>query len=188
VLFISRQTGDSESGFDRKKLWLSLSLFWYRSPGAWIQFLLFGLPSVPISAPHALPDEPHGFSAWIRLTHFLPDAPGPQWSIDSDGSSRAYTGTGIAHPRLSGSDSLRSKVPFDRVWTAKDDARYISPTVCSPRLPAYNRNGALMALPESMFISVKRVYFRASFVLHKPMETACSHLLEHSNGCVERFR
>jgi sulfoxide reductase catalytic subunit YedY len=38
---------------------------------AWIQFWLFGLPNVSISPPRALPSEPYGFPAWIRLTHFV---------------------------------------------------------------------------------------------------------------------
>ena len=38
---------------------------------AWIQFLFFGLPSVSISPSHAVSGEPHGFPAWIRLTHFV---------------------------------------------------------------------------------------------------------------------
>src|SRR5271155_410040 len=45
-----------------------------------------------------------------------------------------------------------------------------------------------MALPKSMRISVKRIHLRTSFVLHKPMEAACSNLLEHYTGCVERLR
>ena len=38
---------------------------------AWIQFLFFGLPSVSFSPPRIMSGEPHGFPAWIRLTHFV---------------------------------------------------------------------------------------------------------------------
>jgi hypothetical protein len=58
---------------------------------AWIQFLVFGLPSVSVSPPRALPDQPHGFPAWIRLTHFCEllflDAPRSKRSVDFDGPS-----------------------------------------------------------------------------------------------------
>ena len=102
---------------------------------AWIQFLLFGLPSVPISPLRALPDEPHGFPAWIRLTHFvnffflMPPA-------------RSGLSILMDHPRLYWNRNCTPKtewirftpieVPRDRVWTAKDDARYISPLFALP--------------------------------------------------------
>ena len=102
---------------------------------AWIQFLLFGLPSVSISPPHALPDEPHGFPAWIRLTHFV-----------NFFFLMLLAGSGLSilmdHPRLYWNRNCIPKtewirftpieVPFDRVWTAKDDARYISPLFALP--------------------------------------------------------
>ena len=102
---------------------------------AWIQFLLFGLPSVSISPPHASSDEPHGFPAWIRLTHFvnffflmllvrsglsiLMDHPRLYWNRNCTPKTEWIRFTPI-------------EVPFDRVWTAKDDARYISPLFALP--------------------------------------------------------
>ena len=102
---------------------------------AWIQFWLFGLPSVSISAPRALSDEPHGFPAWIRLTHFV-----------NFFFLMLLTRSGLSilmdHPRLYWNRNCTPKtewirftpieVPLDRVWTAKDDARYISPLFALP--------------------------------------------------------
>jgi methionine sulfoxide reductase catalytic subunit len=102
---------------------------------AWTQFWLFGLPNVSISPPRALPDEPHGFPAWIRLTHFvnffflmllarsglsiLMDHPRLYWARNCTPKSEWIRFTPI-------------EVPLDRVWTAKDDARYISPLFALP--------------------------------------------------------
>src|SRR5215469_6329291 len=39
---------------------------------AWLQYLIFGLPSVPPS-PHTLPEgatAPRGYPAWLRITHY----------------------------------------------------------------------------------------------------------------------
>ena len=104
---------------------------------AWIQFLGFGLPSEPSNYPiiPQLFPNPHGFPAWLRLIHlfnffFLMLALRSGLSILVD------------HPRLywnthctPGSEWIRftpTKVPNDRLWTAKDDARYISPLLGLP--------------------------------------------------------
>jgi methionine sulfoxide reductase catalytic subunit len=104
---------------------------------AWAQYLVCGIP--PDSAaysvdPHPLP-EPHGFPTWLRLTHlfnffFLMLLIRSGLSILAD------------HPRLywnhhctPGSEWIRFTpiaVPKDRLWTAKDDARYISPLLGLP--------------------------------------------------------
>ena len=99
---------------------------------AWMQFLLAGLP--PESSSYLVnplhPPDPHGFPAWVRFTHwinffFLMLAARSGLSILMD------------HPRLyrsadctPGTEWMRFTpvtVPTDRLWTAKDDARYISP-------------------------------------------------------------
>ncbi len=104
---------------------------------AWLQFLIFGLPPEPsqyLVDPLALP-IPYGFPAWLRLTHFfnffflmllarsglsiLADHPRLYWSHHCTPGSEWIRFTPLA-------------VPKDRLWTAKDDARYISPLVGLP--------------------------------------------------------
>ncbi len=107
---------------------------------AWIQFLFFGLPSVSVSPPRALPGEPHGFPAWIRLTHFVN-------FFFLMLLARSGLSILMDHPRLYWNRNCTPKtewirftpleVPLDRVWTAKDDARYISPFLA---LPGYRHN------------------------------------------------
>lgn len=100
---------------------------------AWIQWAFVGLPE--ISEAKVNPAGPHGFPLWVRLCHFLNFA-----------FIMLLIRSGISilmdHPRLyfndhctPGSEWLRLtpiKVPRDRIWTAKDDARYISPLVSTP--------------------------------------------------------
>lgn len=106
---------------------------------AWAQVLTFGIHSeiAPVAgitnfAPHL---SPRGFPVWIRLTHFanlfflfllmrsgvsiLMDHPRLYWSNDCTPGSEWLRFTPIV-------------VPKDRIWTAKDDARYISPLVALP--------------------------------------------------------
>jgi thiosulfate reductase cytochrome b subunit len=103
---------------------------------AWIQFLFFGLPVIPTT--HYSPDTatgPSGFAAWIRVTHYinlffmvLLARSGLQILMD--------------HPRLywnvhctPGTEWIRFtpvKVPTDRMYTAKEDARYLSPWIGIP--------------------------------------------------------
>lgn len=106
---------------------------------AWLQVLVLGIHSasspvagITAGAPNG---GPRGFPVWIRWTHyanlfflFLLMRSGLSILMD--------------HPRLywhndctPGSEWLRFTpidVPQDRLWTAKDDARYISPLVALP--------------------------------------------------------
>lgn len=104
---------------------------------AYIQWGTAGLPALPPSPP-LTPEtaaEPYGFPAWLRITHYvnflfliLLIRSGLQILMD--------------HPRLywnvhctPGTEWLRLtpvEVPKDRVWTAKDDARYLSPWIGLP--------------------------------------------------------
>ncbi len=104
---------------------------------AYIQWGALGLPALPTS-PTMIPEtavEPYGFPAWLRLTHYvnfffliLLVRSGLQILMD--------------HPRLywnvhctPGTEWLRLtplEVPKDRVWTAKDDSRYLSPWIGLP--------------------------------------------------------
>lgn len=104
---------------------------------AWIQFLFFGLPPDPSVAFSAVasPGEPSGFPMWINISHwvnffFL-------ILIIRSGLSILYD-----HPRLywnngCGPDTewmrfTPKKIPEDKVWTAKEDSRYISPIAGLP--------------------------------------------------------
>lgn len=106
---------------------------------AWAQVLAFGIQSA--SAPVAgvtaigLHGAPRGFPVWIRWTHFANIF--FLFLLIRSGLSIL-----MDHPRLywnehctPGTEWLRLtpiEVPNDRVWTAKDDARYISPLVALP--------------------------------------------------------
>jgi methionine sulfoxide reductase catalytic subunit len=104
---------------------------------AWVQHALFGLPHItptPASVEGAL-SGPHGFPAWIRWCHYF----NLFFLFMLIRSGLAIL---MDHPRLyfndhctPGSEWIRFtplRVPTDRLWTAKDDARYISPMVALP--------------------------------------------------------
>jgi sulfoxide reductase catalytic subunit YedY len=102
---------------------------------AYLQWAVAGLPAVPDLQPAAETGEPQGFPAWLRITHYvnflfliLLARSGLQILMD--------------HPRLywnvhctPGTEWLRLtpvEVPRDRVWTAKDDSRYLTPWIGLP--------------------------------------------------------
>ncbi len=103
---------------------------------AYLQLVMFGLPAIsPGSDLSASNSLAQGFPAWLRVTHYvnflfiiLLIRSGLQILMD--------------HPRLywnvhctPGTEWLRLtpiEVPTDRVWTAKEDARYLSPWIGLP--------------------------------------------------------
>ena len=103
---------------------------------AYLQWATVGLPLVPTVAQAAVDTSPpQGFPIWLRVTHYvnflfiiLLVRSGLQILMD--------------HPRLywnvhctPGTEWLRLtpvEVPQDRVWTAKDDSRYLSPWIGLP--------------------------------------------------------
>jgi sulfoxide reductase catalytic subunit YedY len=106
---------------------------------AWFQVLAFGMHSasapvagITASAPSG---APRGFPVWIRWTHFanlfflfLLMRSGLSILMDHP---RLYWNNGCTP----GTEWLRftpHEVPNDRVWTAKEDARYISPLIALP--------------------------------------------------------
>jgi sulfoxide reductase catalytic subunit YedY len=104
---------------------------------AWIEFSLAGLPYVQ-PVPQVYPNNfagPHGFPLWLRYCHFFN-------FLFVMMLIRSGLSILMDHPRLyfnddctPGSEWIRFtpiKVPRDRIWTAKDDARYISPLVGTP--------------------------------------------------------
>jgi len=104
---------------------------------AWVEVAVAGLPGVP-AVPQVYPNNfagPHGFPLWVRYCHFF-NFFFVMLLIRSGLSILAD------HPRLyfnddctPGSEWIRFTpltVPRDRLWTAKDDARYLSPLVGTP--------------------------------------------------------
>ncbi len=101
---------------------------------AWGQYWLLGMPPAVVEPPRD-PAGSYGFPILVRLCHFL-----------NFFFLMLLIRSGLSilmdHPRLyfndhctPGSDWIRLtpiKVPLDRMWTAKDDARYISPIVSTP--------------------------------------------------------
>jgi DMSO/TMAO reductase YedYZ molybdopterin-dependent catalytic subunit/thiosulfate reductase cytochrome b subunit len=104
---------------------------------SWIEVAVAGLPPIP-PLPQIHPNNflgPHGFPPWVRYCHFF-NFLFVTMLIRSGLSIRAD------HPRLyfnddctPGSEWIRFtplKVPRNRLWTAKDDARYITPLLATP--------------------------------------------------------
>jgi len=104
---------------------------------AWIEISFWGLPviaPVPQVNPNNLP-SPHGFPLWVRYGHFFN-------FLFVMLLIRSGLSILMDHPRVyfndhctPGSEWIRFTpilVPRDRLWTAKDDARYISPIVATP--------------------------------------------------------
>jgi sulfoxide reductase catalytic subunit YedY len=104
---------------------------------AWIQIRIWGLPYIP-----PLPQfnannfgEPHGFPLWVRYCHFFN-------FLFVTMLIRSGLSILFDHPRLYFNDHCTPgtewikftplRVPRDRIWTAKDDARYISPLIATP--------------------------------------------------------
>jgi methionine sulfoxide reductase catalytic subunit len=104
---------------------------------AWIETSLRGLPAIaPVASvnPNNLP-SPHGFPLWVRYGHFfnflflmllirsglsiLADHPRLYFNNHCTPGTEWINFTPIA-------------VPSDRLWTAKDDARYVSPLLATP--------------------------------------------------------
>jgi len=104
---------------------------------AYAQWALLGLPAVPVS-PHLTPEtaaRPFGFPAWVRITHFvnllfmvllirsglqiLMDHPRLYWNVHCTPNTEWARLTPV-------------EVPRDRVYTAKEDARNLTPWVGLP--------------------------------------------------------
>ncbi len=119
----------------RPSLLLSISVIILALLAApWIQLAVSGLPSIPVVPPAGRVAEP-GFPLWVRYAHFF-NFLFVMLLIRSGLSILAD------HARLyfnddctPGSEWIRFtplKVPLDRLWTAKDDARYLSPLIGTP--------------------------------------------------------
>lgn len=104
---------------------------------AYFQWVTVGLPILP-SSPVIIPETatgPSGFPAWLRVTHYinllfmvllvrsglqiLMDHPRLYWNVHCTPGTEWARFTPV-------------EVPNDRVWTAKDDSRYLSPWIGLP--------------------------------------------------------
>ncbi|MGD0042239.1 MAG: hypothetical protein ABSE84_17845 [Isosphaeraceae bacterium] len=111
---------------------------------AYLHWAVFGLPSL-LASPQAIPEAatPYGFPAWLRINHYVN-------FLFLVLLVRSGLQILAEHPRLywnvhctPGTEWLRLtpiEVPRDRVWTAKDDARYLSPWI---GLPGYRHTVGL---------------------------------------------
>ena len=102
---------------------------------AWAEYLAYGLPKLPGPELAAQSGGPAGFPGWACMAH---------WVNFFFLTLLARSGLSILmdHPRLywndhctPGSEWIRFtpiEVPRDRVWTAKDDARYLPPVFGLP--------------------------------------------------------
>jgi methionine sulfoxide reductase catalytic subunit len=126
------------------RIWMRPSALWLLSAivvtpivAAWVQGALFGLTHIAANAAgiEGAASGPHGFPAWIRWSHFFN-------LLFVFMLMRSGLSILVDHPRLywndhctPGSEWIRFtplRVPKDWVWTAKDDARYMSPLVSTP--------------------------------------------------------
>jgi sulfoxide reductase catalytic subunit YedY len=134
-----RLTGASGSGFwIRPSLLIGALCVWLALvAAAWLEKSVVGLPVITALSqgdPNSAP-SPHGFPLWVRYCHFF-NFLFVAMLIRSGLSILAD------HPRLyfnndctPGTEWLRFTpivVPRDRLSTAKDDARYVSPLVATP--------------------------------------------------------
>lgn len=108
-------------------------LFLVPVAAAYVQWILFGLPPVPLL--QAPGPEPSGFPAWLRVTHYvnflflvllvrsglqtLADHPRLYWNVHCTPGTEWARFTPI-------------QVSEDRVWTSKQDSRYLSPWLGLP--------------------------------------------------------
>jgi len=104
---------------------------------AWIQYAVDGRPTIP---QYASSDAPLGFPKWIRIAHYmnllfmtllirsglsiLMDHPRLYWTVHCTPDQHWLRFTPLS-------------VPLDRIWTAKDDSRYLSPWL---GLPGYRHS------------------------------------------------
>lgn len=128
----------------RNSLVLLLVIIALPVAAAYAQWAAFGLPPVPFGpVAISVAAAPHGFPAWLRITHYvnflfltllvrsglqiLMEHPRLYWNVHCTPNTEWLRLTPI-------------EVPTDRVWTAKDDARYLSPWI---GLPGYRHTVGL---------------------------------------------
>lgn len=103
---------------------------------AWVQYLFYGLPQDPsLAVLNTTEVSVKGFPLWLILCHWIN-------FFFLVILIRAGLSILFDHPRLYFNDGCKPgsewlkftpvKVPKDKLWTAKDDARYISPLIGLP--------------------------------------------------------
>ena len=104
---------------------------------AWLQYLFFGLPPDPSLSFSAVvaATEPSGFPMWINISHwvnffFLVLIIRSGLSILVD-HPRLYWNDGCG-PETEWIRFTPKKIQKDKIWTAKEDSRYISPVAGLP--------------------------------------------------------
>jgi len=122
---------------ERRTLALLVLPFALAIAAAYVQWAVAGLP--PLPAPEHLSQQtavqPYGFPVWLRVTHWvsfffiillvrsglqiLADHPRLYWNVHCTPNSEWLRLTPV-------------QVPTDRVWTAKDDSRYLTPWIGLP--------------------------------------------------------
>ncbi|HVS93807.1 MAG TPA: molybdopterin-dependent oxidoreductase [Mucilaginibacter sp.] len=125
--------------------WLTLLVLLFLTVGiAWIQYLVFGLPADPSAQLAATTSAgPKGFPWWLCMSHwinffFLVLVIRSGLSILAD-HPRLYWNRGCARD----TEWVRFtpiKIPDNKIWTAKQDARYLSPVI---GLPGYRHSVGL---------------------------------------------
>lgn len=105
---------------------------------ALIKWGMLGLPALPSMISMSGMMEPQGFPVWLRIGHYvnllflillvcsglqiLMDHPRLYWNVHCTPGTEWLRLTPIVVPR----------VPKDRIWTAKEDARHLSPWIAYP--------------------------------------------------------
>lgn len=120
----------------RDALLVLLALIVLPFGAAYLHWAVFGLPQIS-AGPNAMAESgvPHGFPVWLRITHYvnflfivLLIRSGLQILMDHP---RLYWNVHCA-PNTEWLRLTPTAVPTDRVWTAKDDARQLSPWIGLP--------------------------------------------------------
>ncbi|WP_035361983.1 molybdopterin-dependent oxidoreductase [Dyadobacter alkalitolerans] len=115
----------------KKEVWCIIGLALLGSIGvAWLQYAIWGLPADPAvtNLPH--PNPVSGFPWWLRLSHwvnffFLVTIIRSGLSILAD-HPRLYWNNGST-PGTEWAKFTPVDIPANKIFTAKEDARYISP-------------------------------------------------------------
>lgn len=111
---------------------------------AWLQYFILGLPTDPsASLPPDIQADPKGFPWWLCLSHwvnffFLIIIIRSGLSILAD-HPRLYWNNGCT-PNSEWIKFTPLKIPDNKMWTAKDEARYLSPVI---GLPGYRHTVGL---------------------------------------------
>lgn len=127
-----------------KRVWYILGTLILATVGiAWLQYLIWGLPADPLLNPDLALKQAVGFPWWLRLSHwvnffFLITIIRSGLSILAD-HPRLYWNNGCT-PGSEWARFTPINVPVNKVWTAKEDARYISPLL---GLPGYRHTVGL---------------------------------------------